>query len=146
MGYGNTRTPSLHRRLGSATLSQLAFPGENNPNFLWKKSHLNNSFKKFFFLNVSSRSHTSSTFQICCVTSDYCALQAWHKHVPFFFRGINSCLTSLFKASKRSFLVLFCGVSFAKVPKRMYLARVGGECPPHGASLAGIRWVFSIGW
>ena len=28
-----TKTPSLHRRLGSATLSQLAFPGEGNPNF-----------------------------------------------------------------------------------------------------------------
>ena len=24
--YGNTKTPSMHRRLGSATLSQLAFP------------------------------------------------------------------------------------------------------------------------
>ena len=25
--YGNTKTLSMHRRLGSATLSQLAFPG-----------------------------------------------------------------------------------------------------------------------
>ena len=29
----------MHRRLGSATLSQLAFPGESNPNFPLEKSH-----------------------------------------------------------------------------------------------------------
>ena len=33
----------MHRRLGSATLSQLAFPGEGNPNFPWEKSHCNNT-------------------------------------------------------------------------------------------------------
>ena len=38
MGYRNTKTPSMHRRLGSATLLELAFPGEGNPNFLWEKS------------------------------------------------------------------------------------------------------------
>ena len=32
-------TPSMLCRLGSATLSQLAFPGEDNPNFPWEKSH-----------------------------------------------------------------------------------------------------------
>ena len=32
-GYGNTKTPSMRRRLGSATLSQLAFAGESYPNF-----------------------------------------------------------------------------------------------------------------
>ena len=37
--YENAITPSMHRRLGSATLSQLAFPGEGNPNFAWKKFH-----------------------------------------------------------------------------------------------------------
>ena len=36
--YGNTKTPSSQRRLGSATLSQLAFPEESNPNFPWEKS------------------------------------------------------------------------------------------------------------
>ena len=36
--YGNTKTPSMHRRLGSATRLQLAFPWENNPNFPWEKS------------------------------------------------------------------------------------------------------------
>ena len=35
---GNTKTPSMHRRLGSATLSQLAFPRECNPNVPWEKS------------------------------------------------------------------------------------------------------------
>ena len=29
------KTPSMYRRLGSAILSQLAFPVESNPNFLW---------------------------------------------------------------------------------------------------------------
>ena len=33
MDYGNTQTPSRHSRLGSATLSQLAFPGEKQPEF-----------------------------------------------------------------------------------------------------------------
>ena len=27
------QTPTMHRKLGSATLSQLAFPGESNPSF-----------------------------------------------------------------------------------------------------------------
>ena len=35
--YGNTKTPSMHPRFGSATLLQLAFPGDGNPNFLWEK-------------------------------------------------------------------------------------------------------------
>ena len=35
--YGNTNSSSMHRRLGSATLSKLAFPGESNPNFPWEK-------------------------------------------------------------------------------------------------------------
>ena len=33
----------MHGRLGSATLLQLAFPGEGNPNFNWKKSHWENT-------------------------------------------------------------------------------------------------------
>ena len=33
------KTPSKHSRLGSATLSLLAFPEESNPNFPWEKSH-----------------------------------------------------------------------------------------------------------
>ena len=36
----------MHSRLGSATLSQLAFPGESNPNFPWEKSHWNNTVLK----------------------------------------------------------------------------------------------------
>ena len=35
--YGNTKTPRMHRRLGSGTTSQLAFPGESSPNFPWEK-------------------------------------------------------------------------------------------------------------
>ena len=33
----------MHRRLGSATLLQLAFPREGNPNFPWKKSQWDNT-------------------------------------------------------------------------------------------------------
>ena len=36
---GNTKTPSMHHRLGRATLSQLAFSGETNPNFPREKSY-----------------------------------------------------------------------------------------------------------
>ena len=36
----------MHRRLGGATLSQLAFPGESNPNFPWEKSYRNNTLVK----------------------------------------------------------------------------------------------------
>ena len=36
----------MHRRLGNATLSQLAFPGEGNPNFPWEKSHWDNTAVK----------------------------------------------------------------------------------------------------
>ena len=46
MDYGNTKTPSTHDRLGSATLSQLAFPGESSPNFPWGKSHWDNTVVK----------------------------------------------------------------------------------------------------
>ena len=33
MDYGNTKTPNVHRRLDGATLSQLALPGEKQPEF-----------------------------------------------------------------------------------------------------------------
>ena len=60
--YGNTRTPSMHSRLGSATLSRLAFPGEGNPNFPWEKSHWDNTFVKsffFFFFKVHQGIYTT---------------------------------------------------------------------------------------
>ena len=55
--YGNTRTPNIHLRLGSATLSQLAFPGEGNPNFPWGKFHWSNTDvrKEVYFLVLFSR-------------------------------------------------------------------------------------------
>ena len=34
--YKNSQTPSMHHRLGPATLSQLAFPRESKPNFPWE--------------------------------------------------------------------------------------------------------------
>ena len=36
----------MHSRLGSATLSQLAFPEECSPNFTWKKLHWDNTVVK----------------------------------------------------------------------------------------------------
>ena len=45
--YGNTKTPSMHSKLSSATLSQLAFPGgKSNPNFPWEKTHWDNTVVK----------------------------------------------------------------------------------------------------
>ena len=38
MDYGNTKTTGVRRRLGGATQTQLAFPGESNPNFPREKS------------------------------------------------------------------------------------------------------------
>ena len=46
---GNTKTPSMHHRSGRVTLSQLAFPGESNLNFPWKKSQQDNIYIFFFF-------------------------------------------------------------------------------------------------
>ena len=36
----------MHRRLDSASLSQLAFPGECNPNFPWEKTQWDNAVVK----------------------------------------------------------------------------------------------------
>ena len=44
--YGNTKTPSTHRRLGSTTLSQLAFSRESNLNFQREPSGTNTCGKK----------------------------------------------------------------------------------------------------
>ena len=44
--YGNTKIPSMHRRLGGATLLQVDFPGESNPNFPWEMSQWDNTVVK----------------------------------------------------------------------------------------------------
>ena len=49
-----TQTPSMHRSLGSATLSQLAFPQEGNPNFLWEKFHRDNTVAKVLFFYIKA--------------------------------------------------------------------------------------------
>ena len=59
--YGNTKTPSMHRRLGSATLSQLAFPGKGNPNFSWEKSHWDNTVVK----SITKKQKTKTKSKRC---------------------------------------------------------------------------------
>ena len=44
----NSKTPGIHPSLGSATPLQMAFPGEGNPNFPWKKPHWDNTVVKSF--------------------------------------------------------------------------------------------------
>ena len=56
--YDNTKTPSMHSRLGSATVSQLAFPGEGYPNFPREKSHWDN-------IVVTSHCYNSVTSYSC---------------------------------------------------------------------------------
>ena len=46
MDYGNSKTLRMHRRLGSAILSQLGIPGKGNPNFPWEKFHWDNTVVK----------------------------------------------------------------------------------------------------
>ena len=41
----------MHRRLGSATLSQPAYPRESNPNFPSENSQCDNIVRIFFFFN-----------------------------------------------------------------------------------------------
>ena len=44
--YGNTKTPSVHGRLVSATLSPLDFPRESDSNFPWEKFQWDNTVVK----------------------------------------------------------------------------------------------------
>ena len=60
----------MHSRLGSTTLSQLAFPGESNLNFPWEKFHLDDTVvkkkKKRFapVLLIPTPSHIFPRFKI----------------------------------------------------------------------------------
>ena len=58
MDYRNTKTPRKHRRLGSATLSQIAFPGENNPNLWREKSTWENTVVKKKIVNLKMCTYT----------------------------------------------------------------------------------------
>ena len=46
MDYSNTKTPSMYRMLGSATLPQLVFLGESSRNFPWEKPQWDNPVVK----------------------------------------------------------------------------------------------------
>ena len=63
MDYGNTKTLSTHRRLGSTTLSQLAFPAEGNPNFPWEKSPWDDTVGKKQPCSLGSQDFTQRTAQ-----------------------------------------------------------------------------------
>ena len=71
MDYANTKTPSMHRRLGSATLSHLAFPGESNQNFLWEKSQRDDTVvkkkkkKSDYYLKKANRGKFASFVSFC---------------------------------------------------------------------------------
>ena len=56
--YGNIKTPSMHPMLGSATLLQLAFPGEGNPNFPREKCNWENTVVKSLRLRKPENDHT----------------------------------------------------------------------------------------
>ena len=66
----------MHRRLGSATLLQLAFPRESNPNFPQEKSHWDNTVVKSKKKKKKGRSVTSHfiTFLIISYSIDYWAI------------------------------------------------------------------------
>ena len=102
--YGNTKIPSMHLRLGSATLSQLAFPGEGNLNFPWEKSHWDNAgvkkkkkrrifFLKGFHLREGGRNQSiqrknpqqvwKEVPHITLSETELCLLsQKWNFHYP----------------------------------------------------------------
>ena len=74
--YENTKAPSMHRRLGSTTLSQLAFRGESNPNFPWEKSEWENTVVNFFFFFKSKKKKVIVAPAIGGCFCVFCALEA----------------------------------------------------------------------
>ena len=66
----NTKTSSMHSRLGSATPSQLTYPGESNPNFPWDESHWDNTVVKGLWFCLVFRLFLSSTVLQWPCTSD----------------------------------------------------------------------------
>ena len=69
---------SMQRMLGSATLSQLAFPEESNPIFPWEKSYWDNTVVKR--LNKETNNNDKKTFRLLaspfpsCVQRRPCSL------------------------------------------------------------------------
>ena len=58
-------TACIHRKLGSATLSQLAFPGKSNPNFPWEKPQRENTAVKKERIKERSRTRIDYSLQLC---------------------------------------------------------------------------------
>ena len=60
--------PAYTLGLGSAPLSQMAFPGESNPNFPWEKSHWDNTVVKSIFKKLFVFVWTFSCDLMTCVS------------------------------------------------------------------------------
>ena len=96
--YGNTKTPSMHPGLGSATLLQLAFPGEGTPNLAWKKSHWDNTVRKqtkkkeyfsharsvLFLTPAAFESHASNSIVGFRVFAHFAISSKLHKDLHYF--------------------------------------------------------------
>ena len=98
----------MHRRLGSVTLPQLAFPRESNPNFPWEKSQWdrtiqllkngNNNSKKLKHQSVSTWYRTPQSvilsFSTCwCLHHDiqhFRLLLSSSQHPNVFFHGMRN--------------------------------------------------------
>ena len=84
----------MHRRQGSATLSQLAFPGEGNPNFPWKKSHGDNTVLKSQKVHqIMRHSHAYNTGRISNYTTPHHTITAsiYQIILPHYGKYIKSC-------------------------------------------------------
>ena len=84
------KTPSMHCRLGSAILSQLAFPGEGNPNFPWEESDWDKTVVKSSKLKKKRKwwNKHDNCKPFCCMNSisvfDEIVMKQPHKNYKYF--------------------------------------------------------------
>ena len=107
MDFGNTKTPSMHCRLGSATLLLMAFPRESDLDFPWEKSQRDNRVVlkkqtniKQFLCNAQSagagRSH-GDTVEYIVITS------LWD-----LYRAVNHCTFGVIYHARVDCIMLLC--------------------------------------
>ena len=81
--YGNAKTSSMHRRLCSANLLQLAFPSPwgRQPEFPMGKSHWDNSCKHFFFNHtIVLHGKNTTKYYSLMYTQSLCIHHTVHVH------------------------------------------------------------------